>query len=128
MSEIQRRRFLIAAGALLAGHRTAEAQEPGRSYRIKMIGENAQRLRIPFGGLGYGPGDTLSLFIYGSSLLQAYRDAARHVDRILKGARPAELPVEMPTRLFFVVNLRIAQALGLKVPQSVLLRANRVIE
>ena len=59
---------------------------------------------------------------------ERYREAARYVDRILRGAKPAELAVEEPTRLDLVVNMKTAQALGMKIPRSVLVRADRVIE
>ena len=68
------------------------------------------------------------LISYGPSLLGQFRDTAMYVDKILKGADPANLPVEQPTRLELVVNLKTAKALGLAVPPSILLRADKVIE
>jgi len=65
---------------------------------------------------------------YGPSLPDLFRRAARYVGAILKGANPAELPVEQPTRLDFVLNLKTAKAIGIAVPRSILLRADRVIE
>ena len=64
---------------------------------------------------------------YGPSIAEAYRRAATHVDRILRGANPGDLPVEQPTQFDLVVNARTAKALGLTVTQSMLIRA-RVIE
>ena len=69
-----------------------------------------------------------ALFTFGPSMPQAYRDAARFVDRILNGAKPGDLPIEQPTRFHLMVNLKHAKAIGVTVPQSVLLRADRVIE
>lgn len=62
------------------------------------------------------------------SFADRYREAANYVDRILRGAKPADLPVQEPTRFVFAINLKTAKALGLKIPPSVLLRADRVIE
>jgi len=69
-----------------------------------------------------------NLMAYGPNLRDSYRRLATYVDKIVKGAKPADLPVELPTTFDFVVNLKSAEALGIKIPQSLLLRADRVIE
>ena len=68
------------------------------------------------------------LLSYGTDQVDTFRRAASYVDRILRGARPGELPVQLPTKFEMAVNLKTAKALGLAVPPSILLRADEVIE
>ena len=85
-----------------------------------------QRLPTMFGGRDHV--DAGGLMSYAASLREGFRRAATYVDRILKGAKPGDLPIERPSQFELVINLKTAKALGLTIPQSLLLRADQVIE
>ena len=95
----------------------------------KEIAEFATKTRVPLlvdtSGLAGEPGALLS---YGADITSLFRRAATFVDKILRGAKPADLPVEQPAKFDLVINLRTAKALGLNVPPTILLRADKVIE
>jgi putative ABC transport system substrate-binding protein len=96
--------------------------------QAKTIAEFATKRRIPAisGWAGFAAAG--NLMTYGPNLDESYRIIAGYADRILRGAKPADLPVEQPTKYQFVLNLKAARALGLTIPPSVLARADEVIE
>lgn len=98
------------------------------AYRKEIV-EFATTTRVPLlvdtSGLAGEPGALLS---YGADIASLFRRAATFVDKILKGARPADLPVEQPAKFDLVINLRTAKALGLTIPPAISLRADKIIE
>jgi putative ABC transport system substrate-binding protein len=112
----------VGAGALVV------LAAPRFERDIKLIVGLAARWRVPaiyFWGSHATEGGLMG---YGPSRVEMDRQAARLVDKILKGAKPAELPVEQPTKFELVINLQTAKALGLTIPPSLLQRADQVIE
>jgi len=98
-------------------------------FRNRMrIADFAARNRLPATAFYKQFAEAGGLMTFGASLADLYRRAAIFVDKILKGAKPADLPVEQPTKYELVINLKTAKALGLTVPPSLLQRADQVIE
>jgi putative ABC transport system substrate-binding protein len=97
------------------------------NLRARLI-ELANRRRVPVFGHAARMAEAGALFSYGASLPDQLRRAAQLVDKVLKGANPADLAVEQPTRFELVVNLKAAKRLGIAVPRSMLLRADEVIQ
>ena len=106
---------LVLSDAMLNSHPTRLADLAARSRLPAAYG---LREYVEAGGL----------MSYGPSFLDLFRRSAAYVDKILKGAKPADLPVEQPTKVELVINLKTAKALGLTIPPSLLRRAEHVIQ
>jgi ABC-type uncharacterized transport system substrate-binding protein len=102
--------------------------DPSLVEHGRAIAELAQRAKLPTFFQRRENIDAGGLLSYGPNLKDQFRQAAGHVDRILKGEKPADLPVQQPTKFELVINLRTAKALGLEIPLSLLARADEVIE
>ncbi len=101
---------------------------PALSSQMELIFDFATRERLPAFSASAFQIDRGSLLAYSVNTLDLYRRAAAFVDRILKGAKPGDIPIEQPTKFELVVNLKTAKAIGLTIPPSILVRADRVIE
>jgi ABC-type uncharacterized transport system substrate-binding protein len=100
---------------------------PGLSgYRMQIV-DLALRNRLPLMSESVLAVEAGGLVSYDANRDEVFRRAAVYVDKILKGAKPAELPVEQPTKFEFVINLKTAKQIGLTIPPNVLARADRVI-
>ena len=102
-------------------------QGPGLRRQMHRVVEFAAKHRLPAMYAWREAVDIGGLMSYGPDTAAQYRRAAYYVDRILKGAKPADLPVEQPMRFDFVINAQTAEALGLTIPQHVLLQATEVV-
>ena len=94
----------------------------------KRIADFALKSRLPSMYDNREVVDAGGLMYYGADLADSYRRVAYYVDKILKGAKPADLPVEQPTKFEFVINLKTAKQIGLTIPPKVLARADKVIK
>jgi putative ABC transport system substrate-binding protein len=126
-SDVEIETAIIAAGRESGGGLVVMPDEFTQTHRAPIISA-AARNNVP---AVYWSSDFArdgGLLSYGVDLVDTFRRAASYVDRILRGAKPGDLPVQFPTKYEIAVNLKTAKTLGLSVPQSILLRADEVIE
>jgi putative ABC transport system substrate-binding protein len=117
---------------------TTLGREPGGSFILPpdgfttthrgLITSLAEQARVPSVAAAASVAREGGLLSYGPNYIDIYRHAASYVDRILRGTKPSDLPVQVPVKFEMIVNAKTAKALGLKLPQSILLRADEVIE
>jgi putative ABC transport system substrate-binding protein len=120
--------FISALESLSSVHGLVHADTPlFTTYRARLV-EAVAKSRLPAIYPSRGYVEVGGLISYGADLPDLYRRTSAYVAKILKGAKPAELPIEQPTKFELVVNLRTAKALGLTVPPTLLARADEVIE
>ena len=101
---------------------------PNNTFNRALHVEFAVKLRLPTVGAIREFPEAGGLMSYGPNFEALYRRAAAYIDKILKGAKPGDIPVEQPTTFDFVVNMKTAKALGIKIPNSIMVRATKVIE
>ena len=119
---------VIAALATAPGAGLIVPPEVFLSTRTEQVVALVERHRLPVVYAYRGWADRGGLMVYGIDTTDLYRRAAPYIDRLLKGARAADLPVQYPTKFEFVINLKAARSLGLTVPPALVARADEVIE
>jgi len=121
--------FESAFAAVLKGRAQALVVGPGQFMftHQKTVVEFATKNDLPSIYAWKGPASAGGLLAYGVNIPKVYHRAAYYVDKILRGTKPGDLPIEQPTKFDFVVNLKTAKALGITIPQSILLQADEVI-
>jgi len=129
--ELRRREDLLSVTAALSARRPSAllaVSDPVVGSDLRVLAQLALKHRLPAVYARKEFAEAGGLLAYGPSFAHNYRRAAAYVDRILKGTSPAELPVELPAKFDFVINLKTAKALGLTISPSLLQRADQVIE
>ena len=111
-------RLRLSRSLAIAGMRANEKRIVGFALKSRLLSMYNNRETVEAGGL----------MSYGADLASSYRRVAYYLDRILKGAKPGDLPVERPTKFEFVINLKTAKQIGLTIPPNVLARADRLIK
>jgi ABC-type uncharacterized transport system substrate-binding protein len=128
--EIRRTEDIVPAIQALKGHADAlyVATDPLVFTNRIRINTSAEDLRLPtiYGSREYV--EAGALMSYGPNFPDLFRRAAEYVDKILRGTKPADIPVEQPTKFDLVINLKTAKAIGLKISETFLIRADEVIE
>ncbi len=115
-------------GAALGVHAYMVAEGFFVNNQLQAIADRVSRARVPAIFYSSQPVEAGGLMSYSTSYQDNFRRAAAYADKILKGAKPGELPIEQPTKFELILNLKTAKAMGFKFPQSILVRADRVIE
>ena len=118
----------VATFARLANGGLVVAASPGALIHLDLIVALADRYKLPTVYWDPAAVPNGGLMSYGTNLIDQHRQAASYVDRILKGEKPADLPVQAPNKYELAINLKTAKALGLTVPPALLARADKVIE